>query len=234
LSGLATAVRRLRRRVALDIAMRGTPDLCFIWVPKAAGTSLFNALNAACGMRKLDRPGRYFAFPNRGAVTFGHVHYLSLLRAGIVSRDYDARTYRFAVVRNPYARVVSLYNYLGGHVPEVADASFDAFLEACETARPPVGMYNACFLSQANPQVDWLVGERGGVVCDVFRVEDLAPLQQRLREVAGVSLDLSYRANVSQSRRADLKRDLLEHRARLDRVNAIYARDFRVLGYEML
>ena len=88
---------------------RANPDAIFIWVPKTAGNSLYSVLqrNGAQNLRDESRIARYFE--NRGIVTFSHIRVLDLVRAGYVTERYWNSAWKFAFVRNPYARAVSLF-----------------------------------------------------------------------------------------------------------------------------
>ena len=151
-------------------------DVLFFWVPKAAGTSIYTVmLDYGCPRHRWLAPTR--PFNNKGFMTFGHVHLLDLVKAGIVSETYLRRAFKFAFVRNPFDRLVSLFSYLKKlPLPEVpATMTFDEFC-AKITERPfdPVGLYNFKGLSQCNPQVDWLFDERGNLLVDfVGKYENL-------------------------------------------------------------
>lgn len=125
----------------------------FIWIPKTAGTSLFSILNAP-KLKNLHR--LKYRFTGKGVVTFGHMDYARLIKEGYVSPSFDASAFKFAIVRNPYARAVSLYSYLKrvGKLP--TEQTFLTFCrglrdEGCE----PIGLFNTRLLSQCNPQVRW-------------------------------------------------------------------------------
>lgn len=213
--------------------MRNTPDICFIWIPKCAGASIFRQLRAKCGMKRLRLPLEYMAFPNSGAVTFSHVHYMSLRHAKIVSPDYDNRAFKFAISRNPYSRVVSLYSYLGSTTPAIAAMSFDEFLDECAFRRPPIGLYSRQGTSMTNCQADWVIGKDGEPICEIFKLEDLQPLSERLQQVAGITLDIGRKDNVSV-KPLDLERDVLVREDWIKRINDIYARDFELFDYKKL
>lgn len=141
--------------------LKGT-NLLFVWIPKTAGTTLFNTLRDALGMQKRQSIELFLSFPQRGAVTFGHVSYLDLLALGIVSKDFHESAYKFAFVRNPYDRAISLFNYFKEHERINRNRSFSAFLDDIHISCPPIGMYNVCGISQANPQANWICGGQGG------------------------------------------------------------------------
>lgn len=126
----------------------------FIWIPKTAGASFYSCLDAPKLWVSLHRVK--YRFANNGTVTFGHMDYPELVRQGLVSRQFDESAYKFAFVRNPYGRAVSLYFYLKKYGILPADGSFLAFCRRLnETGCEPIGLYNVSGLSQCNPQTRW-------------------------------------------------------------------------------
>ncbi|MBD3328477.1 hypothetical protein GF340_04195 [Candidatus Peregrinibacteria bacterium] len=83
----------------------------FVWIPKAAGTSLYTVLKEH-GCRKLKTPKKFKHFNNSGFVTFGHVDINYLLDNKIIESNYLEDAFKFCFVRNPWDRLVSLYFYL--------------------------------------------------------------------------------------------------------------------------
>lgn len=223
------AVRPVRRALQASL-LRGTQNCVFLWLPKTAGTSLYYWLRDVVGMRKMNVPRDYMAFPGFGAVTFGHVHYLSLLHAGIVPQAYHARAYKFAVVRDPYARLVSLYNYLT--VDQGYAEPFERFVEDVRLRRPAIGLYNHRGLSQANPQVDWLMGWDGDLIADdVFKVEEIDTALDTLRARLGIATAPPLESRNS-SHKAIALADLDGFGAEvLEQIDEVYARDFALFGY---
>jgi hypothetical protein len=208
-----------------------SPDMVFIWVPKTAGTSVFTFLNERVGMQKLKTAKQAMSFANRGAVTFGHLHYLSLLEAGIVSREFHGRAFKFAFARNPYSRVASLYNYLRQR--DLVDGQcFDHFLDRIHL-RPPIGLYNVANLSVANPMTDWLMGADGKLLVDkTFKLEEMDEFARHLETHYNLRFDVEEQHNKSVQMISS--KDVTSVAERTEKVNRIYARDFELLGYEMI
>lgn len=170
--------RALARRRAAP-----TADAVFVWVPKTAGTSLWEMLEAGGGQKLTDPHRARWEFAGRGVVTFGHADYRMLVEEGLVSPEFAARAYSFAVVRNPYDRAISLFEYLRHIELLPAGLAFPLFAELlADGGFEPIGSYNAKGLSQCNPQVAWLVDDAGDVlVDDVFRFERLDEAVEVLR-----------------------------------------------------
>lgn len=76
---LTDAIETPLRVMGLDAGRRNRPDMLFIWIPKTAGSSVFALLESTLGMQKLKTFQDAARFRNRGPITFGHMHYLSLL-----------------------------------------------------------------------------------------------------------------------------------------------------------
>jgi hypothetical protein len=126
----------------------------FIWIPKTAGTSVYKTLGA---VRRKALPRIKYRFANNGFYTFGHMDYAQLVAQGHVSKEYDKSAYKFAFVRNPYDRAVSLFFYLKKVGTISPDETFLSFcLKLDEKEFEPIGLYNVSGLSQCNPQVRWL------------------------------------------------------------------------------
>ena len=152
-------------------------DVLFVWVPKAAGTSIYHVLQRhGCPENLWERPERPFA--NQGLATFGHVSVPALVEHGTLRRDFLDTAFKFAFVRNPYDRLVSLFFYLRriGNPIAIACPSFREFcLRLDAEPVPPVGFYNYFTLNQCNPMVRWLYDEAGNCLVDfIGRVENLA------------------------------------------------------------
>lgn len=223
-------------RKSWDIARQNrklscTPDTVFVWIPKSSGSALFRQLEREIGMQKILSPDRFLTFPGHGAVTPSHVHWLSLVKSGLVPRHYHDAAFKFSVVRCPYERAASLFSYFIQQ-KRIDTTDIDVFLNDILDQRPPVGLYNYAGTSQANPQVDWLLDETGGFVVDrVYRLEDLDDLATELHQRYGAHIDLSERVNVSRQRISTEEMTCTPER--LARINRIYRRDFELLGYNM-
>jgi hypothetical protein len=162
-------------------------DAIFIWLPRTAGTSMFSILEQNGALILLNVPSVRAYFENRGLVTFGHMPLAGLVQQGYVSPAYFARAWKFAFVRNPYSRAVSLYHYLIHKrylAPTTTFGIFCSYLE--QRAYEPVGLYNHEWLSQLNPQIAWLFTEHGKPIYDFLgkfeNLEgDFAHVRERLK-----------------------------------------------------
>jgi hypothetical protein len=166
----ATWYRRLRRlppplfRLVTGLQR----DVLFLWVPKCAGTSVYATLvKYGCVEHRWGNPLQ--PFDNRGIITFGHVDTLQLIDAGIVTQRYFDDAFKFAFVRNPFDRLVSLFVYLKKISCEAvpADMLFEQFCEVIGRGDiPPIGLYNYRGLNQCNPMSRWLTDKNGRLIAD--------------------------------------------------------------------
>lgn len=199
-------------------------DVLFVWIPKSAGTSIYNWLNEEIGMLKLKEP---FAvrggFPAKGPATFGHMDLVELMNKGWVDADYLETAFSFAIVRNPYSRARSLFTYLKKRYRLEHD--FTAFLELVAQGVEPVGLYNSVGLSQANPQCRWIKNPVGSTLVDEFwKLEELETALPSIRSKTGAS-NAPGMLNKSSSR-------IVEMSARdIALIQDIYQEDFETFGY---
>jgi hypothetical protein len=204
-------------------------DVLFVWVPKCAGTSIYTTLvKYGCAKERWGDPLQ--PFDNRGMVTFGHVDVLQLAQAGIIERAYFERAFKFAFVRNPFDRAVSLYRYLR-RIRNEAVPPETTFSEFCESVGggdyPPVGLYNYRGLNQCNPIVRWLTDSSGKLIVDfVGRYENLeADFQEACRRI-GIREPIPHK---NSTRHMPYREHYDDHtRAIIERV---YREDLERFGY---
>ena len=202
-----------------------TPDAVFIWIPKTAGTSLYDAL-AAVGCPKLKTPElAKLAFSGKGVVTFGHMSYKMLIDRGYVSDKFDKDSMKFTFVRNPFSRAVSLYYYVQRYITTYnRKPTFLEFLELLDTGLyDSVGLYNVKNLSQCNPQARWLEGLTLAFIGKVENITlDYASLQATLK----IKLP-----NLGKSKKGLYNEDISFGKREKYLVEKIYDEDFATFGY---
>lgn len=215
----AAQVWNLRRRVG---------DAIFVWIPKTAGSSVWNALRDDAGMLRFDSAEELQGFRGRGPATFAHMSLSALLDAGRIERSYAESAFKFAFVRNPFDRLVSLFAHLRDHGRISEGLSFEAFVERVAAGVEPIGLVNFVGLSQANPQVAWLRGQSDTIAIDfVGRYEELCRDFDALCTKLGVESQLRH---MNRSHRDPGYRSYYT-RASRSLVERIYQEDLETFGY---
>lgn len=211
---------------------RENRDAIFMWVPKTGGNSIFSVLsrNGGQNLRDESRIARYFE--NRGIVTFSHIRVLDLVRAGYVTGQFWEASWKFAFVRNPYARAVSLFKYLKRVQVLPTSTSFRIFCSFLEEgAFEPIGLHNQTGLSMMNPQVAWLTDENGKLLPDyVCKLKDANEGYQTIVR------ELRLRDSPARMPHENGSQDRLVASYFDDHTRAIvaeaYAKDFETFGYD--
>lgn len=220
-------LQRQRRR------NRSNKDAIFIWVPKTAGTSLVSTLQQHGALKLVDVGEVEKYFENGGIVTFGHMSLTDLIAQGYVSRDYFKRAWKFAFVRNPYSRAVSLYHYLVDNKFMTPTTTFPIFCSYLEhRAFEPIGLYNHEGLNQVNPQVTWLFGASGEPMYDFLgRFENL---DRDFEKVCG-TLQLSAVNHALPQLNTTNHKSIASYYTERERriVAQLYAEDFDHFGYDI-
>ena len=190
-------VHRVLRGIRLT---RGDIRHLFIHIPKNAGTAIMRTsaiLNQAVGVNKLFLSPSYrrslrsvLPGPTGRGSNYQHARLID------VSRFVRQRLQPFAIIRNPWSRVVSRYMFaekaLKGHA-----FSFEEFLEE----RHLYGERDFYWHSAARgwgQQIEYVVDETGLIACDLLRFESLD---------ADLSIYLEYVVNVPRVNSSNNTRD---------------------------
>ena len=211
---------------------KSNPPAIFFWIPKGAGTSVAAALEQHGAQTLVSVEAIRKFFRNRGVVTFGHIYLPALIRAGLVSEEFVAKAVKFTIVRNPYDRLISLFEYLRrlGFLPKTSTFGiFCHYLQ--EHAMEKVGLRNHEGLSQLNPQVTWLRDTSGKLTIDkIYRYEQLSSSWPELWASIGFQGEAPVlpRLNYSEARR---KPEEYFSRNTIKVVQEAYHDDFEILGY---
>jgi len=206
-------------------------DAVFIWIPKSAGTSVYESLDAL-GCAKIKDVGRLKrVFPQKGLVTFVHLDYAALRDAGLVTDAFDQNAVKFTITRNPYARAVSLYFYIRDRHKLFerwrCEPTFEDFLELIDRGfYDKIGIYNVRGMSQANPQVEWT---RNIKLDYVGRMEELEDTMKEIGRLLGKDLPAVPWLNKGTGAK-DKAEDVYDKRTRY-LVDKIYEEDFDTFGY---
>lgn len=172
--------------------------MIFVWIPKTGGTSFAK-----------DHPNMQVVTENyadhvykwhNDEVSYGHACPKKLLRFGIIEIEAWQNSYKVAIVRDPYARFVSLFHDYKrtGRIP--VDFTQLNFIRAIIEMDPKPDLYNSYRLSMCAPQVEWLIP---GI--NILRFEDCVSQFQH-KENAGnytSGIDEEARGPVFHFYRAD-------------------------------
>lgn len=126
-------------------------EFIFIHIPKTSGRKLISLFPKETSNYQ-SSPHR---FKNSGGNYLGHVSIKSMIDSGYITKEFLKKAFVFCFIRNPYNRVVSLFNHVG---KEEGFTDFKTFLENLPNI-PPIGLYNRKGLSMCNPQVEWIKGK---------------------------------------------------------------------------
>ena len=196
----------------------------FIHVPKCAGMSIMSALTRSEHSTQFGAlPGLQEIIARENAVSRETVYVAGHARARDIRTWLGADAYEqllsFAVVRNPWERLQSLYHFFQAHkgTPEYrfARGLFDDFVVwYCEHRR--------------NTMLERLTDQSGKVIVDrILRFESLAADFAALSRDLGLNINTLPRRNAS----ANLRESTPTPSGIVELVQQTYREDFRVFGY---
>ena len=147
----------------------------YIWIPKCAGSSIYNRLHKSIGMQKILNL-KYISQTSRVKhKTFGHISVNHLIRANYVSQNDIDRMFKFSFVRNPWDRLLSLWIYHQKIKRNQAHKlSFKEYAGLATQEDARIGLYNNRHFSQADLMYNHLYDdENKPLVNFVGRFENL-------------------------------------------------------------
>ena len=223
-----------------------TIECIFIHIPKTAGLGIYEEI------LELYRPFGWFLGVSttkehylheitEGSSYIGHIHYKDLLKYKIMDRAYWKRSFKFTFVRNPYDRMVSLYEYHQVHKRLKMD--FDTFVEKLYSSKiPQVGLYNvknfdkrstlyhpAIFGNQYNPMVDWIPDDIGFIGRMEFFNDDM----NKLLMILGYEGDSKVFKHKNVSKHEHYT-EYYKNPKTIEYVNQLYDVDFKRFGYKQV
>lgn len=196
----------------------------FVHIPKCGGQSIEAAFLADLGLTWEERAPlllRPNDQPSLGPPRLAHLLARDYVARHYLSAELFAAYFSFALVRSPFARVLSLYHYLkpAGSLTAFVQKTLTAAFEAPDD---PAGQYYFF-----RPQTDYLTDAHGTpMLTKTFRLEDLAAAEPEIRAHTGLAAPIPH-ANRSKPRAtlADFGRDDIAI------IRARYEADFELLGY---
>ena len=213
----------------------------FVHVPKCGGQSVEKLFVDDLGLDwdtrapLLLRPNDE---PRLGPPRLGHLLGSEFVQFKYMTQAQFDDYYKFAVVRDPYARLLSFYNYLPLKRSRMrrGKLTLDEFVmdwlpqqfELGQSYQSYPHTYEGMFWF-VRPQVDYLVDAQGELlVDDIFRLETIQDDIAKVYEKCGISSRLTHHnaSKAATAKRADLSP------AHIEVINRLYAAEFDVLGYE--
>lgn len=199
----------------------------FVHIPKTAGQSIEHFFLRRLGLSWEDRSNvlmRYNDNPKLGPERLAHLTAAEYVGCGHITQAEFAEFFKFTFVRNPWARLVSEYEYRG--LPRAL--SFRDFLLR---GLPPPGLSDA--YRHIIPQANFIFDRNGGQMVDfVGRFERLQQDFDIVCNRLGIAESTLPHVNASGNTTIR-RRKYTEYydRELADRVAAMYARDIETFGY---
>jgi hypothetical protein len=168
-----------------------------------------------------------------GITSFGHMSLPMLLEKGLVESEYFHNAFKFAFVRNPFDRAVSLFEFLKMRRNLPQATTFPIFCEFIRhRAYEPIGLYNRTQLSQLNTQCTWLKDSEGKTLCDfVGRFENLEADFESIRRQLGDRVTLPALGHFRKSERSMTTTYYTPAEVRI--IQEAYREDFESFDYSM-
>lgn len=209
-----------------------TPAAYFVWIPKAAGSSIAAWLRRTVGLTELHNVGRILnakpgSLAQTNALTVGHQDTDALIRLKLLTPEQLDQSHSFAIVRNPFSRLISNWIYLKKIGKIALDTSLDTFVKEIYRQRPTPGAFNQYKLSMASRMVDWINQKEWNGPQEIFQLENLSRDFSKLQNALDSHSPLPRRniATIRQNVVFSISRDSL------GRIQDFYSQDFSQFGY---
>ena len=232
-------LRRERRtltriqRIVAEIGTRWEPSLLFIHIPKTGGSSVTHCLKQH-GLVKLFTLRRILNFVKQypGAspdiLCLDHLDPRVLVTTGLMTPEAFVETKKFAVVRNPYRRIVSsfFHHIETRRIPK--SMSFKSYIQLVTGHTWRIDLSTGYGLAHANPARMWLGRSPRLENIDVFTIEDSWQIEQYLSDFLNQDVVLPHRNSRSSPRLEFPSASILE------KFNQQRREDFEYGSYAMM
>jgi Sulfotransferase family/Core-2/I-Branching enzyme len=224
----------------------------FIHIPKTAGMSIYESvldLDRSFGWflgdpTKKGKDVELHKMKTSGGVMLGHISYQSALNEKILNEAFFKHSFKFCFVRNPYARLVSLYKY--HRVKDRLNLSFDDFVELLyeeykNKKIPPIGLYNIksfdkksklyhhqIYGNQYNQMIDW-------IPCDIGyigRVETFDEDMNHILRVLGYHGPMYISPKINTTKEDDYVQYYVNKKTE-EYASIMYKDDIQRFGYKL-
>ncbi|TQI71549.1 sulfotransferase family protein [Gramella sp. Hel_I_59] len=213
------------KRVESFLSNINKQKILFVWIPKNAGTSVFESLNQSLNMKQFLKVSEARNnFYNHGAATFGHIDIVKLKENGIVSLKYYNTSFKFCFSRNPYDRFLSLFHYFQIVERIPLNYNYQDLMNTIVKGIDPIGLYNFKGLSQCNKQSDWIKGIK---IDKVYQFEDIGRAFDDLSNITGKNIQLIHKNSSSNSK--DRRNELNPETVKM--IQEFYEADFLQFNY---
>lgn len=166
--------------------------------------------------------------PAGRGITVGHQNVDSLVEWGLLRGEKLDAAFSFAIVRNPYTRLASLWRYLVSLGDFPRSQSFDDFVGTIAQEKPRPGAYNACGLSMASPMSAFTTQSRWSGPQQIFHFEQLDQAVAQLKDQLGITADFP-RMNVGEKISGPVP---ISSKA-VSTIQRFYEKDFVTFGYDI-
>ena len=162
---------------------------------------------------------------------------------GVIGPEIWGSFFKFAFVRHPYTRMVSLYNFAKKNFNRLVDKKIPSTAPAWNWPEIKIMAQTTSFsefirsLYKANPaamkrQIDWISDDKGKIIVDfVGKLENINEDFKVISDKIKIDSFQLVKKNVSGNNQKVIH-NLFLHEEDYEFLNMIYRRDFEILGYD--